>query len=273
MVVRTAVLILLLMLSGTAGAAPSRNRCLSCHPVHYADQGSCLFCHRGNQTTSRKELAHSGIINGRYATFTNPQAAAVIAGKKLADQFACRRCHQLLGSGNRLAAQLDRLLWTTRPQAIRAALVDPALYMPAFHFTDADLDRLVTVILAGGLKHRREDREPPQVVHFSSRGSDSRNVFVKQCGACHKLLSHRDGGLGDGTVGPNLSGLLSRYYPATFEDGKPWSGEHLRRWLKNPRSVRKETLMRPVLLKPDEFEQLLKIFELPQEPSQAATLQ
>lgn len=269
MVVRAAVLILLLMLTGTAVAAASRSRCLVCHAVHYADQGGCVVCHRGNPATSRKELAHSGVIVGRYASFTQPSSPMLRTGFKLAEQFACRRCHLLNGTGNRLAANLDRLLWTSQPSLIRTALTDPALYMPAFYFADTDLDRLITAILAGGVKSGKVVREPPQVVHFSSKATDDRNLFVKQCGTCHKLLSQRDGGLGDGTVGPNLSGLLSRFYPPTFEENKKWDKDRLRRWLKNPRAVRKETLMRPVVLKPEEFEQLIKTFQLSEAFSQA----
>lgn len=84
-------------------------------------------------------------------------------------------------------------------------------------------------------------------------------MFVKQCGGCHKLLSKQHGGLGSGTAGPNLSGLLTRFYPANFEEDNAWNEERLKRWLKNPRQVRGQTLMRPIPLKPEEWEQLLKI--------------
>lgn len=259
---RAAVLIAVNLLVSVlyAEAAPPRNHCLACHPVHYAAQGSCASCHRGNQRTSRQDLAHSGMIAGQYASFTDPQSQTVIAGKKLAEQTACRRCHNLGETGNRLASNLDILLWTTAPASIRKALTEPALYMPDFHFTDQDLDRLVTVILAGGLlQSGKVPKEPPVVVHFSDSTTNVQNVFVKQCGGCHKILSKRDGGLGTGIAGPNLSGLLTRFYPPTFEDTKPWDKERLKRWLKNPREIRKNTLMRPVPLKPEEWDQLLQI--------------
>lgn len=238
--------------------AAIRNHCLGCHPVHYAEQGSCAFCHHGNQRTSRKKLAHSGLIRGRYAGFTNSSSADLVSGGKLAEKTACRRCHVLNGTGNRLAANLDTLLRTTKPEAIRSAIVTPALYMPNFYFSERDLDRLVTTILAGGLKAGKALKEPPQVVHFSDADSAKQNVFVKNCGSCHKLLSKRDGGLGVGIVGPNLSGLLSRFYPHTFEGNKNWDEERLKRWLKNPRDVNKNAVMRPIPLKPEEWEQLLK---------------
>ena len=228
--------------------------------MHYAGQGSCNYCHRGNQRTNRKELAHSDLIRGRYAGFTNNRSVEVLSGIQLAEKAACRRCHVLNGTGNRLATSLDSLLWTAQPEAISSALVNPALYMPNFHFSEKDLDRLVTTVLAGGLKAGKALREPPLVVHFSDAESVKQNIFVKNCGSCHKLLSKRDGGLGVGIVGPNLSGLLSQFYPQTFENNKPWDEEKLKRWLKNPRAVRKNAVMRPITLKPEEWDQLLKTF-------------
>jgi cytochrome c2 len=251
--VLTAALFLIWVCS--AQAAP-RNHCLDCHPAHYVAQGSCTYCHHGNQQTNRKELAHGDLIAGKYAGFSNPQSASLVAGKKLADQTACRRCHTLAGSGNRLASNLDSLLWTTRPELIRKALVEPALSMPDFHFSAQDRDHLITAILAGGLQAGKAAKEPPQVVHFSDVGKSQENSFTKKCGGCHKLLSKREGGLGSGTAGPNLSGLLTRFYPRTFEGNKPWDEERLKRWLKNPREVRPHAVMRPVMLNATEWEQL-----------------
>lgn len=258
---RTAVLTVLSLLLWicTAAAAP-RNFCLGCHPPHYQEQGSCSHCHRGNQQTNRTDLAHSGLIAGQYAGFTNQHSPVVQAGKKLAEQTACRRCHTLQKSGNRLASNLDSLLWTAQTGAIRKALIEPALFMPNFHFSAADLDRLITVILAGGAQTGRADKEPPQIVFFSNTDTQKQHVFVKQCGGCHKLLSKRDGGLGSGTAGPNLSGLLTRFYPPTFEGNREWTEDRLKRWLKNPRESRPQTLMRPMVLTPTEWQLLLKSF-------------
>ena len=251
------ITVILLACAFPAAASPG-NSCLECHPVHYADQGGCVFCHRGDQRTSRKDLVHSGLIRGRYAGFTNNHSAEVLSGTQLAEKAACRRCHVLNGTGNRLAANLDNLFWTTKPEAIRSALINPALYMPNFCFSERDLDRLVTAILAGGLRTGKALKEPPQVVHFSDADSAKQNTFVKNCGSCHKLLSKRDGGLGTGVVGPNLSGLLSRFYPHTFDGNKAWDEEGLKRWLKNPRAIRKNAVMRPIPLKPEEWDELLK---------------
>ena len=259
---RSAVLIaaMLLLACVSAVGAISGNSCLECHQVHYVTQGTCASCHRGNQRTSRKELAHSGLISGRYASFTNSRSVEMLSGLQLVEKAACRRCHVLVGTGNRLATNLDTLFWTTQPEAIRAALVNPALYMPNFYFMEQDLTRLVTTVLAGGLKAGKVLREPPLVVHFSAADAAKHNIFVKNCGACHKLLSKRDGGLGSGIVGPNLSGLLSQFYPPTFEGNKIWDEKGLKRWLENPRAIRKNATMRPIQLNPEEWSELLKTF-------------
>ncbi len=250
---------MLMLLWDPAAGAVSANHCLGCHQPHYQEQGSCADCHRGNHQTRRKELAHSNLIAGRYAGFTNPLSSGVRSGKKLAEQSACRRCHTLAKTGNRLASNLDSLLWNSTPELIRVALAKPAIFMPDFHFSSPDLDHLITAILAGGLQADKPKQEQPQLVFFATEGKQMQNVFVKQCGGCHKLLSKRDGGLGNGISAPNLSGLLSSHYPASFESDKRWDAERLKRWLKNPRAIRPQTLMRPVMLKPDEWQELLRI--------------
>ena len=254
-----AILIAALLLACVSPVgAISGNSCLECHQVHYADQGACTSCHRGNQRTDRRELAHSGLIRGRYAGFSNSRSTTLLSGIPLAEKAACRRCHILNGTGNRLATNLDTLFWTSQPEAIRSALVNPALYMPGFLFSEKDLDRLVTTVLAGGVKAGKALKEPPLVVHFSAADAAKQNIFVKNCGACHKLLSKRDGGLGSGIVGPSLSGLQGQFYPHTFEGDKIWDKEGLKRWLENPRAVRKNAGMRPISLKPEEWDELLK---------------
>lgn len=256
---RHAVLISMVLLASafSAAAAPG-NYCLKCHPAHYVAGGECVFCHGGSQRTIRKKLAHSGLIGGRYAGFTNSRSAELLSGIRLAEKAACRRCHVLNGTGNRLAANLDTLLLAAKPEGIRLAMINPALYMPNFYFSERDLDRLVTAILAGGLQSGKAHKEPPQIVHFSAADSAKEHVFVKNCGSCHKLLSKQDGGLGTGVMGPNLSGLLSRFYPHTFEDNKIWDQERLKRWLENPRAIRRNAVMRPIPLKPEEWDQLVK---------------
>jgi len=249
-----------------ADAAPPKSRCLTCHGVHYAQQGGCGSCHRGDPRTSRKQLAHSGLITGRYAQFTNPEALMVLRGKRLAESTACRRCHVLRASGNRLASNLDTVLRSSRPEEIDQAIKAPAVYMPHFHFSQQDRDALVTYILFAGQTADKQTAEPPQVVHFDHLKPARQTAFAKQCGGCHRLLSERYGGLGSNNDGPNLSGLFTRFYPATFQHNLPWTTERLQRWLKNPRAIRSQTMMRPVALQPAEWDELLQTIDSTHQP-------
>lgn len=249
-----------------AHAAPPQSRCLSCHPVHYAEQGGCGSCHRGDPRTSRRELAHNGLIRGSYAQFTNPGAPTVLRGKRLAESTACHRCHLLGASGNKLASNLDTVLQNIRPEEIDQAIQHPAIFMPQFHFSQPDREALVTYILAAGLKSGKQAVEPPQVVHFDLLQPGRQTAFAKQCGGCHRLLSERFGGLGTNNDGPNLSGLFTRFYPATFQHEQAWTGERLKRWLKNPRELRNQTMMRPLTLQPVEWDELLKTIDTTHQP-------
>ena len=133
--------------------------------------------------------------------------------------------------------------------------------MPDFHFSERDLDRLVTIVLAGGWQSGKLLENSPIVVYFSNLQAGQQNIFSKNCGGCHKLISKQHGGLGIGTTGPNLSSLFSRFYPATFENAKPWNEERLKRWLKNPRDIRKNATMPPIDVKPEDWQPLLQIFK------------
>lgn len=239
-------------------AAPPKSRCLTCHPAHYAEQGGCGSCHRGDGRTSRKELAHSGLIRGRYAQFTNPREPMVLQGKRLAENTACRRCHVLGASGNRLASDLDRVLHSSHPEEIDRAIQSPAVFMPQFRFSQQDRDALVTYILFAGQAAGKQADEPPQVVHFDQLQPGWQTIFAKQCGGCHRLLSERFGGMGSNNEGPNLSGLFTRFYPTSFQRDQTWTAERLQRWLRNPRAIRPQTMMRPVALQPAEWNELLK---------------
>ena len=73
------------------------------------------------------------------------------------------------------------------------------------------------------------------------------------------MLSGKYGVLGRGETGPNLSGLLTSFYPETFREHERWSVENLRKWLENPRAMRKNARMPPISVKSDEFGRLTDI--------------
>lgn len=242
---------------GVAQAA--QLKCLRCHQPHYTTRGSCPDCHRGDGRSDRPAIAHRNLIRGSYAFFALPGSAPVARGEKLAQQFACRRCHNLGVKGNSLASNLDRLGQTASPEEISRSIRHPALYMPDFACDERQLADLVTFILAAGRNEKAAGAETPQVVHFEDRRR-TENIFEKKCGPCHKVLTRKWGALGRGNIGPNLSGLLTRFYPLTGKHGTRWTPEALRKWLDNPRAQRPTTQMQPVQLKKEEMDRVLEIF-------------
>jgi cytochrome c2 len=249
-----ALLFVALLCTSAEAEAPG---CLGCHPAHYAERGKCVSCHRGEYRTDRRRVAHDGLIPGRFAWFTIEGSEPVARGKKLLETFACRRCHTTGGKGNRLAADLDGLLVTREPREIARAIGLPVQYMPDFRLAERETTDLVNAVLAGGSPVAGKKRETPLVVHFEDERQQEENPFVKHCGPCHKALSEGHGGLGKGTIAPNLSGLFTGFYPATFRDREPWSAEKLQKWLENPRRLRANARMQPVPLKDGDFERLL----------------
>ncbi|WP_129125026.1 selenite/tellurite reduction operon c-type cytochrome lipoprotein ExtS [Geomonas oryzae] len=262
MAVRRPLLITLALLLCLCGAAQGAGiSCLKCHRPHYQKLGKCVDCHRGDPRSDRARIAHHGLIQGRFAWFAVPGSAPLEKGRRLMDTFACRRCHTSAGDGNRLAGNLDRLPEGTTAQEISEAIRVPALMMPQFQFDEAQRAALVSAILAGARRagvNGEKRGEPPQVVHFK-REREEEDIFGKRCGPCHRALTATHGGLGRGSVAPNLSGLFTRYYPKTAPNGAAWEERSLKKWLENPRRERPFTPMRPVPLEPADLERLLTL--------------
>lgn len=247
---------MLVLLVPTAASA-RRSACLSCHPVHYGERGGCTGCHRGNDRSERENIAHSGLIGGAYAHFTIPGSPMVAEGNRLIDAAGCRRCHRTGGKGNGFAADLDRFSREASPREMLAAVKEPVHHMPDFRFTDTQLTAIINALQWRGSQKGEVRGETALVVHFDDGDSVKGNNFVKRCGSCHQLLSETYGGLGTGRIGPNLSGLFSRFYPATVSGSERWNAPSLKKWLKNPRSVRPMAQMPPVPVSPEEFRQIL----------------
>jgi len=248
LVVRLSCLILSFILYGPADLwSETGQHCLNCHPAHYRDQGLCSDCHRGNPASDRKNIAHLRLIAGRYARFTRAADPALDLGNRLLDQLACRRCHQSGGRGNRLATSLDTLVAAKPVEEIVEAIKAPSRGMPDFRLTNDQIILLVNALLSGSFKNRHHGSEQPLAVHFEKTNLKRQDVFSQKCGPCHRLLTQRQGLLGVGEVAPNLSGLLSEFYPATFNN-KRWTVDGLLRWLRNPRQIRPVSVMRPIVL-------------------------
>jgi cytochrome c2 len=253
--------IVLLILAVTKPAG-GRQLCLNCHPAHYAGRGDCSSCHRGNPASDRKNIAHDSLITGPYASFTLGETAPGRAGQRLIKQYACLRCHVISGQGNRLATSLDLAANRKAPPELAKAIMLPSEGMPDFRLNEQGKIAIINALLAAGQKHRPENPTQPQIVHFSSTVDSGHDLFSKKCGPCHRFLSQRYGALGKGNIGPNLSGLLSPFYPRSFRNNEPWTEARLRGWLQNPRRIRPWALMQPVILTRAELAELVSIVKM-----------
>ncbi|HEX7553713.1 MAG TPA: selenite/tellurite reduction operon c-type cytochrome lipoprotein ExtS [Geothrix sp.] len=246
----------------SAVAAQTRQLCLACHPVHYVDRGVCTACHRGNPASDRKNIAHQQLIAGRYAAFTLGDGPLLREGERLLDQYACRRCHVIGGRGNRLSANLDQSVARKTPEALTVSILQPVQNMPDFHTEESRAVLLVNALLALSGRQAATPGAQRQVVHFDRTATAGKDLFSRKCGPCHRALTVRLGGVGQGDAGPNLSGLLSPHYPETFRDKGRWTVRDLGTWLKNPRKVRPGARMQPVVLTELEFRELVDILKV-----------
>lgn len=232
--------------------------CLSCHPLHYAERGGCGLCHRGNPASARKNIAHEGLLGGKYIRFTIGDVAQMKEGQRLVDQLACRRCHITAGRGNRLAASLDAAAAQKTAVDLALSIRRPVVNMPDFVLKEEQITSLVNALYAGS-RVRLADAASPVRVHFNTTGKQNADLFSKKCGSCHRIVSQRLGAVGSGDVAPNLSGLLSIYFPKTFRNGESWTARKLDGWIKNPRDTRKWATMPPVTLTGAESKELESI--------------
>ncbi|MDY0189968.1 MAG: selenite/tellurite reduction operon c-type cytochrome lipoprotein ExtS [Desulfuromonas sp.] len=244
------------------------NSCIGCHserlsvyvcnPAQVQEaQLRCVWCHRGNAATSRVDLAHNNLIGKEYAGYRLRESEVFNTGVTWIERLACRRCHVLNKQGNLLTTNLDQLLSRASIGEIESALAVPAFYMPIFALNDGVRQAVITQILAGGVEYAASQEDPPRVVHFADK-LDHDSLFEKHCGACHIVLTGRKGGLGVGVQGPNLSGLLSKFYPANALNNQLWTAAGLSDWIKNPRKIRPLTTMPPLVLDDQVIKQLIE---------------
>ncbi len=270
MVFRLALLILLCLSAMAAASEEALNRCLACHQGHHQEYGTCTNCHRGDPRSSRLNIAHFGIIPARHAWFNLPDTSQVERGTRQLEANACRRCHVIGNQGNQLATNLDRSVAGSDPLTLFEAIRNPVLLMPDFHLPESRLDALINALFSLGQHVNVVSDEMPKIVHFEGRERMEENLFVKHCGGCHQALTATLGGLGDGIVAPNLSGLLTEFYPETAKDNTAWERDNLKKWLSNPRDIHPLTQMMPVRLEDEEVKRLLDLLDedisLPEKP-------
>jgi mono/diheme cytochrome c family protein len=258
---RPAALICALLLAGCLPEPRAEVRaagCLSCHPAH--TEGACQGCHRGDPAAHRQELAHGRLLTGRAAEFRARDGAAVREGRDLVERAACRRCHTIAGEGNRLAADLDRVVAQREQPELIASIRAPVENMPDFGLREAQAQAIVAFLLTGADGARPQDAYR---VHFA-RGERKGDLFQEKCGGCHRALGPA-GPLGSGNAGPNLSGLLTRFYPPTAPGDRSWSGRLLAERLRNPRSSQARATMPPIQVNDDELGRLIEQIAGPEE--------
>ena len=235
----------------------AQNMCLTCHEEHYERVGACVYCHRGIDKTTRKAIAHYKLIRGGNASFRFDEHSYVLKGKEVIKNAGCRRCHVIGGKGNLLSANIDISVKNNNMDEILKSIKHPVEYMPDFHFDDDQINIIVTALLNEGFDEIT--RMDYVVVHFEEEKGD-KSLFSKKCGNCHKIISNPSGGLGNGRVGPNLSGLYSEYFP-NISGIDIWSKEKLKGWLRNPRDIKKTTDMPVLELQSNELKEILEILE------------
>ncbi len=256
MALRFAVLIATsLLLFGCVKAEPAagpRENCGSCHASHYAELGACAECHRGQPMATRKELAHARLISGRAAEHGLTRGKAVDEGRQLIEAAACRRCHTIGGLGNRLATNLDSVVWRREQRELRTSITEPVENMPAFGFDSGQSDTLIAFLLSSA---RPNAAEETYRVQFARDATRAPSTFGEKCGGCHRLLTSL-GPEGVGDQGPNLSGLFTPFYPKTAASEMGWSEKAMAEWVANPRAIRRTAIMPPVPLTQVELERV-----------------
>lgn len=194
----------------------------------------------------------------RHSWYVESDSPAVETGEKKIKAFACRRCHTIGEKGNDLATNLDSVAPQRSSLDLEKAVREPAVFMPQFPLSDTDLALILTRIYAGGHVAPPSDMSRPLVVYFTHAAKEE-DPFTRHCGRCHRMLSHTLGGLGSDTIGPNLSGMETDFYPPTAKDNKAWKREDLKDWIKNPRKIRPLTTMPPQNIKDEDLTEILDI--------------
>ncbi len=228
---------------------------------HYEKSGGCVSCHNGNPFSERMNIAHYRLISGKFAHFRIERDKTVIEGERLTNIHACRRCHHIGGSGNFLASSLDSAAIAKTPEEIYEAIKRPASGMPDFRFGESQIIALVNSIEAVAARSGDKRASPPFSLIFKTLDKKKRDIFTSRCGGCHKAISRKKGALGNGITAPNLSGIFTRHYPASFSNSGKWSGKRLKEWLGNPRKIRPMAKMQPVFLDDEEFRELMEVLE------------
>ena len=153
-----------------------------------------------------------------------------------------------------MATNLDSAVWKREQGELMTSITAPVENMPVFDF-DRDQAEAVIAFLLNSAQPGSPDEA--YRVQFARNAGRAPSTFEDKCGGCHRLLTPL-GPQGFGRRGPNLSGLLTPFYPRTAPGDRAWSEKELTAWLANPRALRPETVMPPVPLNDTELQQILE---------------
>jgi len=229
--------------------------CGQCHQPHYSGYGDCSVCHRGEIRSSRENVAHSGLITAKFAAFYTDKKA-VSEGDKLAYESACRRCHRIGAEGEGAAADLNASAAKNTGEYLYDKIKNVNEYMPDFRFSDVERRKIILYLLNESSKGSKKASEP-YVAYITSSG---KGAFEKNCGGCHRMLTRKGGGRGTGSEAANLSGLFSVHFRSQVlpANEKQWTEKRLAEWIRNPRSIKKNSVMPPVRVDDVNISQVIK---------------
>lgn len=229
--------------------------CGQCHKPHYAGYGDCAVCHRGEVRSSRENVAHAGLITAKFAGFYTDKKA-VSGGDKLAYESACRRCHRIGAEGESAAADLNASAAKNTGEYLDDKIRNVNEYMPDFRFSDEERRKLILYLLNESSKSSKKVSEP-YVAYITSSG---KGAFEKYCGGCHRMLTRKGGGIGTGSEAVNLSGVTGKYFRSQVlsANEKLWTEKRLAEWIRNPRSIKKNSVMPPVSIDEANISKVIK---------------
>lgn len=235
--------------------------CIQCHTdkLHYVSRGACTLCHLGDGNTSRIDLAHNNILTSNYAFFLMKDSWQVFKGNYLIKHAACMRCHIIGDAGNILAANLNISAREKDIKTLNEAIRNPSIYMPQFNFSDKHITYIINTLLNHAFYRKKIEELGYLIVHFD-RNVEEKNIFDENCGKCHKIILKEKGTLGEANRGPNLSGLFTDEF-SSIREVKKWDEKKLKKWIRNPRDIKKNALMPPISLKENEITDVVELFK------------
>ena len=251
MVIRFLILLIIFSYTYSYG----ENKCISCHNDNICMEkgNNCTVCHRGNDKTSRLDIAHYKLIKGDYAEFNNEKSIITQKGIQLINDANCTRCHKIGNTGSNYATDLNSTVKRLSTDEIIKSIQEPVINMPKFKFSKEDYRYLIT-----GLYHytiNAEVKSITQVVRLNNK-DNATALFNNKCGGCHKALTNI-GALGYYDSAPNLSSLKNSY--PDYLNGKSWNKDNLKKWLLNPRSIKKNATMPKIELNEEESKKIINL--------------